>query len=303
MQALGKSVSPMNFQKISDAKEYVVQVTNKVKTLDEINTSLEYYQSMVDKAHSEKSRALWENEVAKLKLWKDSNDFKVGNYPQGIDELILEVIEWRSVQSAFQEVETEKNLFKHSSFFAQWYLGSIYGVFTIIGKLLSKDRRDNSLRKLWDDVSPIMLSDGACTQEEVDYINQEMDRSNGRFTNANSSVLRFRNKLIAHNEANPEVRWDEVDSELSLLIRMWSLLIAWSSFGLYQPFRSNDVAFKGLESCYQKSELALLKSSRESYLDKVKKWSVSYAHSGGIDKGRGAFSTLSTKVTVRSGLN
>ncbi|MGR4999305.1 hypothetical protein [Vibrio celticus] len=292
----------MNFQNISDAKEYVVQVTNKARTLDEINTSLEYYQSMVDSAHSDESRVLWESEVEKLKLWKNSDNFKSGSYPQGIDELILEVIEWRSVQAAFQEVETEKNLFKHSGFFAQWYLGSIYGVFTIIGKLISKDRRDNSLRKLWDDVSPIMLSDGACTQEEIDYINQEMNRNNGRFTNANSSVLRFRNKLIAHNEANPEVRWDEVDIELSLLIRMWSLLVAWSSFGLFQPFRSNDVAFMGLESCYQKSELALLKSSRGNYLDKVKKWSVSYAHSGEVDKGRGAFSTLSTKVTIRQEL-
>lgn len=172
-------------------------------------------------------------------------------------------------------------------------------MFTIIGELISKDRRDNSLRKLWDDVSPIMLSDGACTQEEIDYINHEMDRNNGRFTNDNSSVLRFRNKLIAHNEANPEVRWDEVDSELSLLIRMWSLLVAWSSFGLFQPFRSNDVAFMGLESCYQKSELAALKNSRGNYLDKVEKWSVSCAHSGEVDQGRGAFSTLSTKVTIR----
>lgn len=108
----------MIFKNISDAKEYVVQVTNKARTIDQINSSIEYYQSMVDSANSDESRSLWESEVEKLKLWKNSDDFKDGSYPQGIDELILEVIEWRSVQAAFQEIETEKDLFKHSGFFA-----------------------------------------------------------------------------------------------------------------------------------------------------------------------------------------
>ncbi|EPI0763999.1 hypothetical protein [Vibrio alginolyticus] len=288
----------MNFQNVSAAKEYVLAATNRAKTAEVINSSIEYHQRMVDQAHNDKSRGLWERELEKLELWKNSDDFKNGNYPQGIDELILETIEWRAIQFAFQSVDTKRNPFKESGFFAQWYLGSIYGVFTIIGKLISKDIRDNSLRKLWDDVSPIMLGDGACTQEEIDYINQEMHRSNGRFTNTNSSVLRFRNKLIAHNEANPVVKWDEVDAEMSLLIRMWSLLVAWSSFGLYEPFRSNEQAFMGLESFFQESELSLLKNARQDYLNKAESWSKTYAHNGKLDKGRGAFSTLSAKVTA-----
>lgn len=287
----------MNFNNVSEAKEYVVKVTNKAKTIDDINSSIEYYQGMFDKAHDDDSRNLWKTEVEKLELWKSSDDFKNGNFPQGIDELILEIVEWRAVLFAFQKTDTKREPFKESGFFAQWYLGAIYGVFTIIGKLISKDTRDNSLRKLWSDISPIMLEDGACTQAEIDFIDQEMHRSNGRFTNANSQVLRFRNKLIAHNEANPVVKWDEVDSEMTLLIRMWSLLVAWSSFGLYQPFRTGDQAFLGLDSFFQDSELYSLKQARQAYLDKVKSWSKNYAHNGDEDKGRGAFSTLTVKTS------
>ncbi|MCY9856267.1 hypothetical protein, partial [Vibrio mediterranei] len=288
----------MIFKDVSEAKEHVVKLTNKAETLEEINSSISYFQGMADNAKDDCSKKLWKSEVEKLELWKSSDDFKNGNFPQGIDELILEVVEWRATQFAFQTVETKGQPFRESGFLAQWYLGSVYGVFTIIGKLISKDSRDNSLRKLWDDVSPIMLNDGACTQAEVDYINQEMHRNRGRFTNDNSSVLRFRNKLIAHNEASPIVKWDEVDCELSLLIRMWSLLVAWSSFGLCQPFRTNEQAFMCIESCFLDSELSLLKRARQSYLDKVESWSKNYAHNGELDTGRGAFSTLSVEVSI-----
>ena len=290
----------MQFNSVDDAKEYVVNVTNKAKTLDDINSSINYYQKNIDDAYDDMSRQIWAKELQKLEAWKSSDDFKQGNYPQGIDELILELIEWRAVIYSFQNVNTKREPFKESGFYAQWYIGAIYGVFTILGKLVSKDQRDNSLRKLWEDVSPTMLSDGACTKAEVDYINTEIDRKSGRFTNANSRVLLFRNKLIAHNEASPIVKWEEVDIEMSLLLRMWSLLVAWSSFGLFQAFRTDEQAFLGSESMFESSEIKALKNERQSYLEKVKCWSKCYAHTGKTDPGRGAFSTLSIKTSIVS---
>lgn len=201
---------------------------------------------------------------------------------------------------AFQNVETKNNPFKESGFYAQWYLGSIYGVFTIIGKLVSKDRRDNSLRKLWETTSPVMLSDGACTKEEIDYINSKMEVKSGLFTNQRSKSLLFRNKLISHNEAMPVVQWSDVDSELCLLIRMWSLLVSWSSFGLLQPFRTDEQALLGLESMFQVSEINELKLKRQFYLKIIEGWSKCYAHSGIEDPGRGAFSSLHVTARVVS---
>lgn len=205
----------MNFNTVDEAKEYVVSVTNKAKSIEDIDSALTYYKGMVDSAHNEESRTLWLNELNKLKQWKQSDDLKNGNYPQGIDELILELIEWRSVIFSFQHTDSKTKPFQESGFYAQWYLGAIYGVFSIFGKLLSKDKRDNSLRKLWAEISPIILNEGACTKAEVDCINSTLDVKSGRFTNENSQALLFRNKLVSHNEAMPIVKWDEVDKDFA----------------------------------------------------------------------------------------
>lgn len=133
-------------------------------------------------------------------------------------------------------------------------------------------------------------------KEEVDYIDSSMDMKSGRFTNDNSKALLFRNKVISHNEAMPVINWHEVDKDLSLLIRMWSLLVAWSSFGLFQPFRTGEQAFTGVESIFESSEIQELKVKRQSYFKMVEGWSKCYAHSDKEDPGRGAFSTLTVKV-------
>lgn len=156
----------MKFNSVDEAKEYVVAVTNKAKSLKEMDSTISRYLEMADAEHSDETRKLWLDELDKLNVWKNSNDFKQGNYPQGIDELVLELIEWRAMIYAFQNVNTKRNPFKESGFYAQWHLGAIYGIFTIIGKLVSKDKRDNSLRKLWEIISPIMLAAGACTKKK-----------------------------------------------------------------------------------------------------------------------------------------
>ncbi|MFB2718367.1 hypothetical protein [Shewanella xiamenensis] len=290
----------MQFNTVDEAKEYVVSLTNKARTIENIDSAISYYQEMVDSSDSEDSKKLWLSELDKLNELKNSDDFKNGKYPQGIDDLVLELVEWRSIIYAFQNVDTQREPFKESGFYAQWYLGGIYGVFSIFGKLLSKDIRDNSLRKLWETISPIMLGEGACTRQEVDCINAALDVKSGRFTNENSQALLFRNKLISHNEAMPVVKWDEVDKDFAFLIRMWSLLVSWSSFGLFQPFRTDDQAFLGVESMFDRSEISNLKAKRQEYLKMVEKWSKSFVHTGEVDPGRGAFSTLSVKVSILS---
>lgn len=290
----------MKFDTIDEAKEYVVLLTNRARTIEDINSAIIYYQEMVDGSHSKESRSLWLSELDRLNKWKGSDDFRNGNYPQGIDELILELVEWRSMIYAFQHVETKRKPFNESGFYAQWYVGAIYGVFSIFGKLLSKDKRDNSLRKLWGIISPVMLSQGACTKLEVDFINAALDVKSGRFTNESSQALLFRNKLISHNETVPVISWDEVDNDFALLIRMWSLLVSWSSFGIFQPFRTGEQVFQGVESMFDKTEIMDLKAKREEYLNMVKKWSISYAHTNYIDLGRGVFSSLCVKVSIVS---
>lgn len=289
----------MKFNTIDEAKEYVCSRTNKARTIENIDAAISYYQERADNAHCEDSKNLWLSELSHLNKWKNSDDFRKGNYPQGIDELILELVEWRSVIYAFHNIEAKRNPFKESGFYAQWYVGAIYGIFSIFGKLLSTDNRDNSLRKLWESILPTMLSEGSCVKLEVDCINAALDRKSGRFTNENSQALLFRNKLISHNEAMPVVKWDEVDEDFAFLIRMWSLLVSWSSFGLFHPFRTSEQAFYGVESMFDHSEIMSLKGKRQEYLQMVENWSKSYVHTGEIDPGRGVFSS-SVNVSIVS---
>jgi hypothetical protein len=290
----------LEFNTIDEAKEYVVLLTNKARTIENIDAAVSYYQTMVESSHSEDSRNLWLSELDKLNEWKNSDDFQNGNYPQGIDDLILELVEWRSIIYAFQNIETKRDPFKESGFYAQWYVGAIYWIFSIFGKLLSRHKDDNSLRKLWEEISPIMLSEGACTKLEVDCINAALSVNTGRFTNKNSQALLIRNKRISHNEVMPIVKWDEADKDFAFLIRMWSLLVSWSSFGLLQPFRTGDQAFQGVESMFDRSEIISLKEKRQEYLKMVENWSKNYVHTGELDPGGGAFSSLSVKVSIVS---
>lgn len=84
------------------------------------------------------------------------------------------------------------------------------------------------------------------------------------------------------------------------MIRMWSLLVSWSSFGLFQPFRTGDQAFLGIEAMFDNAEIKNLKERRQAYLKMVEHWSKSYAHTGKEDPGRGAFSSLSVRVSIVS---
>lgn len=60
----------MQFRTVEEAKEYVVALTNKAKSLEEINSTISHYQEMFESAHNEESRSLWLSELEKLKNGK-----------------------------------------------------------------------------------------------------------------------------------------------------------------------------------------------------------------------------------------
>ena len=286
------------FKSIEDAKKYINIKTNKILKKTEIEKLTRYYQDLIENSDLEEHKKLFYSEIQDLEKMKADEAFHPKNSPQGIDELIINLIEWRSVIYAFQEVEIKDSKFKESAFFLQWHLGAIYGIFSIFGKLLSKDNRDNSIRNLWNQVSQTMEIDGACSKEEYEHINLAFNEKSGLFTNEKSPTLLFRNKTISHNERVPIVQWSEVDKDISLIIRIWSLMISWSSFGLPHAFLTSEQAFAGIEPLFQKEDMLKLKQKRNEYIDNVKTWATTYAHTGEIDKGKSAFSGLSIKFSI-----
>jgi hypothetical protein len=45
----------------------------------------------------------------------------------------------------------------------------------------------------------------------------------------------FRNKVIAHNEWSSTIPWLEIDKDIERLVRIWSLIVSWASYGRFEP--------------------------------------------------------------------
>lgn len=281
-----------------EAKTYACKATAGELSLDRAQRQLDYFRQLLATSITDEQKAVWHREIERVETWLASASYQDGEYARGIDDLLLELIEWRALIYAFHDVETEASPFNQHLFFSQWLIGGAYATFALLGQLVSKDARDNSLRKLWKDVSPFMTSDGACASEEVNYIDRVFNESAGYFTNENSKAILFRNKVIAHNEQSPSVAWSEIDRDIATLVRIWSLIVSWSSFGRFAAFRTAEQAFSGLTAVFSADELQRLEAKRQEYLHRVFKWAVTYLHSDHTDPGRSGFSKLSVTSTV-----
>ncbi|MBN8430173.1 hypothetical protein JF535_04820 [Microbulbifer salipaludis] len=287
----------MEFATEDDARNYSVGVTAKHIHPDDIHRRLDEYKSYLASARDE-NKVYWQEEVNRLEEWINSDEFINREYPRGIDELVLELIEWRAAIYAFQKVDTKNNPFKKHAFYAQWLVGGTYTIFCLLGKLVSKDSRDNSLRQHWDMVSRYVAQSGLCGETEIEFINSRMHRTQGQFTNENSQAMKYRNKVIAHNESLPGMEWDELDKDIELISRMWSLITMWSSFGLIEPFRKAELVFSGTESVFTNEEIRLLKEQRDNYLSKVKFWCTRCIETGDRVVNRSPFGKFSISISV-----
>lgn len=283
----------LKIQSSADAKNFAIQATSGHLSHDLAIERLESFRGYLARSDDEQHQRTWQSEIDALEKWLSSEDYKNGSYPQGIDGLILELVEWRATFYAFQLVETARSPFKDYVFYQQWLIGGAYCMFSLLGKLTGKSRRENSLRNLWKQIAKFVGEDGACMKAELDYIEKQLNKISGQFTKENSKAILFRHTVIAHNENSIQISWDEIDNDVHTLIRIWSLVVSWSSFGILYPFRSPEQAFEGLESMFSANELISLKARRSDYINRAVGWSQTHLHDGQLDVGRGPFVELS----------
>jgi hypothetical protein len=282
---------------VLEAKAFCNDKTNSRLTAEEADAQIAQLRGYIEDSEDLVSKALFEDMISGLIQWKNSSELEKGEYPQGIDQIILDLIEIRSLIFAIQNTPNAQPAFEKHFFFQQWLIGAAHTITCGIGKLVSGDNRDNSLRNLWKEVGHWITLDGACTQQEADFIDQALDKKTGHFVNANSKAFNYRNKSVAHNEHSPTITWEDFDPDLKILVRTWSLLVAWCSFGIIAPFKERRQIFDGLETLYSKDVIRELGSKREQYLQKVRDWATTYLHNEAADPGRGAF-TSGIKITV-----
>lgn len=279
-----------------EAKTRTVEATSRRRSHAESVNFLEDLRRYLARADDERTRETWQTQIVALENWLSSEQYLSGEYPQGIDELVLELIEWRAMQHAFQHVETRSQPFLKHAFYQQWLIGSTYAVSSLLGKLVGKAPGENSLRKLWWEIGKFVARDGACTKGELKLIGDLLDKTKGKFTDENSRAMKFRNTVIAHNQTSLALAWDEIDKDIQVLVRIWSILVSWSSFGIVAPFRSPEQAFSGLEQVFEDEELILFKKKRQEYIDLATGWTRIYLHTGKRDLGGSAF----TQIVVTS---
>ena len=279
-----------------EAKTRTVEATTRRQSHEESLKFLADLRGYLARANDEESRGTWRTQIVALENWLASEQYLSGEYPQGIDELVLELIEWRAMQHAFQHVETKEQPFLEHTFYQQWLIGSTYVVSSLLGKLVGKIPGENSLRRLWWEIGKFVARDKACTKGELKIIGELLDKTKGTFTDENSRAMKFRNTVIAHNEKSLALAWDEIDKDIRVLVRIWSILVSWSSFGIIAPFRSAEQAFAGLERVFDDGELTLLKKKRQEYIDLANGWTRIHLHNGKRDHGGSAF----TQIVVTS---
>jgi hypothetical protein len=128
-------------------KNYAVEKTNRCLSHDETHRRLEVFRGFLSRAIHEEDKKIWRTQIDSLEDWLKCDKFKNGDFPRGIDELMLELIEWRALKYAFQNTETDQNPFKEHIFYLQWLVGGTYAVFSILGKLVGKDKQKTHLAR------------------------------------------------------------------------------------------------------------------------------------------------------------
>ncbi|GEM_PF-1190978 len=283
---------------IEVAKEYAINATNRRLTEEECRKRLADFREYLGNARLESDIATWQEQICALEEWLESPEFKTGAFPAGIDAMIFEMIDWRASVNAFQHVGLEKTPFRTSLFFAQWLSGAAYSILCNLGKLTSKDERDNSLRQVWEQVNGFMVQDGACSREEAEALTKKLHHTDGHFTNVNSKAIRLRNKSIAHNESSIAIEWGHLDADIQILVRMWALVVGFCSMGLIAPFDPLSSAFAGLGEAVSPDELKRLHEKRKEYLDKVLLWTRTHTVSGQVEARSPAVATISIQTKL-----
>jgi hypothetical protein len=153
-------------------------------------------------------------------------------------------------------------------------------------------------RNLWWKVNKFIARDGACKKPELKFIGEQLHKVTGQFTNNQSKSILVRNTVIAHNEKNLKLDWSEIDNDIKVLTRIWSIVVSWSSFGIISPFRTSEQAFSGIEHFFDQKEMNELAKKRREYLDMCIGWARTHLHNGIHDPGGYFIATITVTSKI-----
>ncbi|EGL54535.1 hypothetical protein MAMP_01247 [Methylophaga aminisulfidivorans MP] len=131
----------MDFFSEKEAKSYTLSMMTGYLSHEQLLQKLDDFKNFREIEPNDEEKEYWSKKITELEHWLNSSKYQDGEYPQGLDQLFLDLVEWRASIFALQSVNATKELFSKYIFYSQWMNGATYAVFSILGKLVSKDRR------------------------------------------------------------------------------------------------------------------------------------------------------------------
>ncbi|HJO93407.1 MAG TPA: hypothetical protein QF753_08400 [Victivallales bacterium] len=180
---------------------------------------------------------------------------------EGIDGLFLDSIHLRAFIQSIEAVNNRD--FSKSFLCLSLGAGTTYAVIMKICKLYdrAKDYKLNSLREVWKKAP---LKD----KKESELITKEFDTGNEN--SIFKSIIRYRDKVLAHNEQNFSISWQEIDKTLSFFSRVWFLVGQHSESAIMFPFYD----FKNVSGCFDKlfsnQEIREANTAWNNYINSIK---------------------------------
>lgn len=166
----------MGFGSEKEAKDWAFNVTTCRFEPHEIASKLSQYKHNVKIMPDDADKEYWHGQYAQLKAYAESEEFIDGRYPQGLDKLFCELVEFRATIYAYEQ-KPKGDEFLQSFFFQHWQLGASYAVTCIIGKLVSTHKDDYSLVKLWKEVAPFVEKTELLGAGEAQILARKLDKS------------------------------------------------------------------------------------------------------------------------------
>lgn len=278
----------MQFKNEDDAKKYTCEYTVRMLSLEEAQQRIKDHKKILQQMTTDDGCKFWQEQITGLEEYVKSDDLKTGVFPQSIDTMFFETVEWSALLSAFHNPNINESVFYETAFFQRWQIGAVYVILSNIAKLLSKRNGDHSLARLWKEIKPFLKPhiDG----NEFYYLNEKLDHPDGK-------ALKFRHEVIAHNVKSTAIPLDILDEEIKFIARVWSIITIWSTFPMLFPWQDPKNALSGLDKIFSREDIQKLKTNRDEYIQAVEKWCKTNLVTSVIEE-RSPFGELS--ITVRS---
>ncbi|HBM90433.1 MAG TPA: hypothetical protein DD400_00930 [Rhodospirillaceae bacterium] len=278
----------MRLRNEDDAKKYTCEYTVSKLSLKEAQQRINNHKKILENTTTDEDRAFWQEQITGLEEYIKSEDLKTGTFPQSIDTVLFETVEWSALLSAFHNPNINESTFFETAFFQRWQIGAIYVILSNIAKLLSKKNGDHSLTRLWKEVSPFLKNHIA--KDEFDYIRRKLDHPDGQ-------ALKLRHEVVAHNVKSTGIHLDLLDEELKFIARVWSIITIWSTFPMLFPWQEQKNALSGLDKIFSAQDIRQLKVNRDKYIRTVEEWCKTNLVTSEIER-RSPFGEPSIKITT-----